>query len=293
VNLYAEEGGSGPDLLVLLHGLGATGAVWAPLLDLIGARSPSSASAEAVAGAEIIEHGRGRGASGGAVASNRSTGAAAVAWHGRWFAPDLPGHGGSPRALRYSVEDAALAVGDALVSRVVPGSRFVVLGHSFGGAIALALASGRFGIQPTVVFGVGIKLTWREEELTRMRSLAAQPAKRFASEAEAWERYLKVSGLHGLAGPASAVAARGIVRDGDAWTLSMDPAANDAGKPAFGAMMADARCPVHLARGGRDPLVSLEDKLALDPAARDLGSHGHNVLVESAETLWTWTQSFS
>ena len=268
VNLYAEEGGSGTDLLVLLHGLGATGAVWAPLLEIIGTRSASSVSA------------------------NRPIGSAAPAWHGRWFVPDLPGHGNSPRALRYSVEDAALAVGDALSGRVVPGERIVVLGHSFGGAIALALASGRFGIQPSVVLGVGIKLTWRDEELARMRSLAAQPAKRFSSEAEAWERYLKVSGLHGLAGPDSRVAARGIVRDGDAWVLAMDPAANDAGKPAFAALMEDARCPVHLARGGRDPLVSLEDKRALDPAARDLGAHGHNVLVESAETLWAWAEPF-
>lgn len=251
VNLYAEEGGSGTDLLVLLHGLGATGAVWTPLLEIIGTR-----------------------------------------WRGRWFAPDLPGHGSSPRALRYSVEDAALAVGDALSGRVLPGERIVVLGHSFGGAIGLALASGRFGVQPSVVFGVGIKLTWRDEELARMRSLAVQPAKRFATESEAWERYLKVSGLHGLAGPASAVAARGIKLDADAWQLAMDPAANDAGKPAFGALMADARCPVHLARGGRDPLVSLEDKRALDPAAKDLGAHGHNVLVESAETLWTWAEPF-
>jgi pimeloyl-ACP methyl ester carboxylesterase len=251
VNLYAEEGGSGADLLVLLHGLGATGAVWGPLLEVIGPR-----------------------------------------WSGRWFAPDLPGHGCSPRALRYSVEDAALAVGDALTGRASVGGRIAILGHSFGGAIGLALASGRFGIQPSVVFGVGIKLTWRDEELVRMRALAAQPAKRFANEADAWDRYLKVSGLQGLAAPASPVAARGIVREGDAWQLAMDPAANDAGKPLFGALMADARCPVHLARGGRDPLVTLEDTRAFDPAAKDLGLHGHNVLVESADTLWSWVERY-
>jgi pimeloyl-ACP methyl ester carboxylesterase len=247
MNLYPEEGGSGADLLVLLHGLGATGAVWAPLLELIGPR-----------------------------------------WRGRWFAPDLPGHGGSPRVSRYSVEDAALAVGNALTGRSAPGGRIVVLGHSFGGAIGLALASGRFGLQPSVVFGVGIKLIWRDEELARMRALATQPAKRFANEADAWERYLKVSGLHGLAAPASSVAARGITRDGDAWQLAMDPAANDAGRPMFDALMADARCPVHLARGGRDALVTLEDMRALDPEAKDLGVYGHNVQVESAETLWSW-----
>src|SRR5690349_753711 len=111
VNLYAEEGGSGADVLVLLHGLGATGAVWTPLIEIISA-----------------------------------------CWRGRWFAPDLPGHGRSPRALRYSVEDAALAVRDALTARVETGGHMVVLGHSFGGAIALALASGRFGVQPSAVF---------------------------------------------------------------------------------------------------------------------------------------------
>jgi pimeloyl-ACP methyl ester carboxylesterase len=254
VNLYAEEGGQGADLLVLLHGLGATGAVWAPLLEHIGPR-----------------------------------------WPGRWFAPDLPGHGRSPRASRYSVEDAARAVGDALAGRAENGAggsggRRVILGHSFGGAIGLALASGRYGIQPEVVFGVGIKLVWRDEDLARMRTLAAQPAKPFANEADAWERYLKVSGLLGLATPASPAAARGIARDGDTWRLAMDPAANDAGKPMFAALMSDARCPVHLARGGRDPLVTLEDLRALDPAAKDLGAHGHNVQVESAETLWSWVE---
>lgn len=248
--LYAEEGGSGADLLVLLHGLGATGAVWAPLLQVIGQR-----------------------------------------WRGRWFAPDLPGHGSSSRASRYSVEDVAAAVGEALTERVEQGTRLVVLGHSFGGAIALALASGRDGVRPSAVFGVGIKLTWRDEELDRMRALVAQPAKLFSQEADAWERYLKVSGLHGITAPASPAAARGIVKDGESWRLAMDPAANGTGKPDFDALMAGARCPVHLARGGLDRLVTLEEKRALDPEAIDLGAHGHNVQVESAEAVWSWVES--
>lgn len=146
VYLHAEEGGRGADLLVLLHGLGTSGAVWVPLLETLGSR-----------------------------------------WRGRWFAPDLPGHGRSPRGLRHSVEDAALAVGDALMDRAVAGGRIVVLGHEFGAAVALALSSGRFGIQPSAVYGVGI-----------------------ARQADALGRYINVSG-----------------------------------KPAFGALMAGARCPVH------------------------------------------------
>src|SRR5262249_41986364 len=112
------------------------------------------------------------------------------------------------------------------------------------------------------------------------------PARRFPNEAAAWERYLKVSGLFGLTPAASKVAARGIVRDGDAWRLAMDPAANDAGGgPAFDALMSAAKCPVHLARGGTAALVTLDETRALDPGAIDLGTYGHNVIVKSPDTV--------
>jgi len=43
-------------------------------------------------------------------------------------------------------------------------------------------------------------------------------------------------------------------------------------------MTALARCPVHLGRGRHDALVTMEQLRALDPAASDLGPHGHNVM---------------
>jgi pimeloyl-ACP methyl ester carboxylesterase len=247
MTVYADEGGDGADLLVLLHGLGATGAVWSALLPLINLR-----------------------------------------WHGRWWAPDLPGHGGSARASSYSIEESAATIGRALAPLVRRTGRLVILGHSFGGAIGLALASGRFGVQPAALYGVGIKLVWSDEDVRRMQLLAAQPAKQFPSEIEAWARYLKVAGLSGLAPGGSALAARGIVRAGQSWQLAMDPLANGAGKPAFAELAAAARCPVHLARGGRDPLVTLEDTRALDAAAVDLGACGHNAMVEAPLLLWDW-----
>jgi pimeloyl-ACP methyl ester carboxylesterase len=250
MSLYSEEGGDGADLLVLLHGLGSTGAVWTPLREFIDAR-----------------------------------------WRGRWWQPDLPGHGRSARASGYSVEESAHTLGLALGPRVRPAGRLVILGHSLGGAIGLALASGRFGVQPSVVFGVGIKLLWTDEDLQRMQTLAAQPAKQFAAEKDAWERYLKVSGLAELASTGSAVAARGIVEDGQRWRLAMDPVANGVGKPAFAALAAAARCPVHLARGGRDALVTLDQTRELDSNATDLGTSGHNVMVESPQALWAWLEA--
>jgi pimeloyl-ACP methyl ester carboxylesterase len=53
--LKVLEGGNGARVLLLLHGLGATGDVWDRWQPLLARR-----------------------------------------WTGRWLAPDLPGHGGSP-----------------------------------------------------------------------------------------------------------------------------------------------------------------------------------------------------
>jgi pimeloyl-ACP methyl ester carboxylesterase len=53
-------------------------------------------------------------------------------WPGRWLAPDLPGHGGSPPLSSYTFESLAAAA----AGLVNPGTRTVVLGHSLGGSSA-------------------------------------------------------------------------------------------------------------------------------------------------------------
>jgi pimeloyl-ACP methyl ester carboxylesterase len=247
VNMYVEQGGEGADLLLMLHGMGATGAVWSPMCAEAGHR-----------------------------------------WKGRWLSLDLPGHGQSARQDAYAIGQYAASMGRAALPHVHPEGRLVVLGHSLGGAIALALATGWFGVTPHRVFAAGIKIAWSDEELRRMQTLASQPAKRFSTEEEAWERYLKVAGLAGIANATSPVAARGIVRDGDGWRLAMDPRAHAVGKPPLSELMELARCPVHLGRGRDDALVTMEHMHALDPDARDLGPNGHNVMVEAPGRVWDW-----
>src|SRR5690349_9684616 len=113
--LRVQSGGSGDPVLVLLHGLGATGDVWSGL------------------------HGE-----------------LADRWPGRWVTPDLPGHGSSPSLDHYSFGRLA-----AEVARVIPpAERVVALGHSLGGVVALALASGWFGVRLDAVCGLGIKVVW-------------------------------------------------------------------------------------------------------------------------------------
>ncbi|MFV0674421.1 alpha/beta fold hydrolase [Variovorax sp. tm] len=256
MDIYMEQGGEGPDLLLMLHGMGATGAVWSPLC------------------------------------ADMRTGASA-AWQGRWLAPDLPGHGRSAAQDSYAIGQHAASVARAVLPHIQPGGRLVVLGHSLGGVVALALATGWFGLMPQRVFAAGIKIAWSDEELRRMEALALQPAKLFATQAEAQERYLKVSGLAAVAGAASPVAARGVAREGESWRLAMDPRANAVGKPPLSELMSLARCPVHLARGGDDAMVTLAQTRSLDPDALDLGAHGHNVMVEAPDKIRDWMASFA
>lgn len=249
--MYTETGGAGPDLLVMLHGLGATGAVWSPMCAGAGER-----------------------------------------WRGRWLVLDLPGHGRSDRCDAYAIGQLAAKVGLAVLPHVDPAGRLVVLGHSLGGVIGLALATGWFGVAPDRVFGAGIKIGWTDDELRRLETLAAQPARKFATEEEASDRYLKVSGLAAIAAADSPVIARGVMRDADGWRLAMDPRANAVGKPPLPELVSLARCAVHLGRGRDDSLVTMEQTKALDPTASDLGPHGHNVMVEAPERVWDWIASF-
>ena len=82
--------------------------------------------------------------------------------------------------------------------------------------------------------------------------------------------------------------ARGIVQQGDGWCLAMDPGANEVGRPPFAELVRTARCPIHLARGRQDPLVTLDQLRSLDPAAADLGAQSHNVMVEAPPVIWDW-----
>ena len=245
--MYTEQGGEGADLLLLLHGMGATGAVWAPLCAQADAR-----------------------------------------WRGRWLALDLPGHGASDRQASYAIGEHAATVARAVLPHLQPEGRLVVLGHSLGGVIGLALATGWFGVVPHAVFAAGIKVGWSDEEVRRMETLATQPTKRFATKEEAVDRYLKVSGLAAIVDATAPVVARGVTQEDEGWRLAMDPRANAVGKPPLSELVGLARCPIHLGQGRHDALVTLEQTRSLDPDARDLGPHGHNVMVEAPERVWDW-----
>jgi pimeloyl-ACP methyl ester carboxylesterase len=249
--LRVSEGGSGSPVLLLLHGLGATGDVWNGWRPLLARR-----------------------------------------WPGRWMAPDLPGHGGSPPLAAYSFDALAAAVAGA-VPRDAP---VTVLGHSLGGVVGLALAGGGHPVTVQTVIGLGIKVEWTDEDLSRAEAMARRPVTWFASRDEAAARYLRISGLAGLmAADDPAVDAGLAERDGQ-WRLAVDPAAFAPGAPDMAALIAPAlmepaAVPVILARGEHDPMNTDEQLARLGARAMTLPGLGHNAHVENPELSATLLDS--
>jgi pimeloyl-ACP methyl ester carboxylesterase len=236
--LRVNEGGSGEVLLVLLHGLGATGDVWGGWRPLLARR-----------------------------------------WPGRWLAPDLPGHGGSPPLAAYTFDGLAAAVAGI----VPPSSHVVVLGHSLGGVVGLALASGRFPVPVQAVIGLGIKVMWSNEDLDRAQAAARRPPAWFASRDEASTRYLRVSGLAGLLLAGDPAVDAGLREQDGRWRLAVDPGAFAVGAPDMPQLMARSQAPVTLARGERDPMNTDEQLAQLGAPTVTLRGLGHNAHVESPE----------
>jgi pimeloyl-ACP methyl ester carboxylesterase len=240
--LRVHGGGSGEPLLVLLHGLGATGDVWDRWRPLLTRR-----------------------------------------WPGRWLAPDLSGHGGSPPLSAYSFDRLAGEVAGI----VPPGAPLIVFGHSLGGVVGLALASGRFPVAVQAVIGLGIKVAWTGEDLDRAQAAARRPRAWFASREEAAARYLRVSGLAGLL-PASDPAVDAGLREQDGgWRLAMDPGAFAVGAPDMAQLLARSQAPVTLARGEHDPMNTDAQLARLGPPAVTLPGLGHNAHVENPELAIT------
>lgn len=204
-----------------------------------------------------------------------------AAYAGTSLAPDLPGHGTAGWSPTYSFAAHAEAVLPLLdrFDGPVP-----VLGHSMGGVVALELAR----LAPTRVARVvalGVKVSWPPEDAARALAMAERPVATYDTRAEALDRYLRVSGLAGLAGVdgpllADAVVDREAAGEGSGWRLAQDPRTFGVGVPDMAGLLATVSCPVVLARGEHDPMVSHDDLAALVPDPVTLPGLGHNAHVE-------------
>jgi pimeloyl-ACP methyl ester carboxylesterase len=238
--IWHEHGGAGRRTILLLHGLGATAAVWN------GVR------------AELERQGV-----------------------GRWIAPDLSGHGRSDWQAHYSVGQLAAEL--AGLVRDTPD--LFVIGHSLGAYVGLALASRWFGSEVCGVLGVGPKIAWPEADLQATRELAARPVRWHATSDEAFARYRRVSGLGPDVASGDEWLSRGVAQGNEGWRLAQDPRTFAVAGAPFDTLTACAKGRVVLARGERDPMVSMEELRMHSTHAVEIASAGHNAHVEKPDAI--------
>jgi pimeloyl-ACP methyl ester carboxylesterase len=193
----------------------------------------------------------------------------------RWMVADLAGHGGSDRQPFYSVGQLAAQLAHSIPRNPEP----LIVGHSLGAYVGLALASGWFGVRVRAVLGIGPKIAWPEADLKAVWDLAERPVRCFTTEDEALARYRRVSGLDEEIAPGREALARGVQHTPDGWRLAQDPGTFAVAGAPFASLVSASRARVVLARGERDPMVSFEELRAHAPEAHDIPDAGHNVHV--------------
>jgi len=131
-----------------------------------------------------------------------------------------------------------------------------------------------------------------DADRARGAELAAKPVRWFATRTEAEERYRLVCGLPETLFPDAECIERGVCEGEHGFRLATDPAALAIQVPPFASLFAAVRCPVRIARGEHDALVSREECAALGRNVAELPGLGHNAHVENAALVAGLVEEF-
>jgi pimeloyl-ACP methyl ester carboxylesterase len=261
--VYMAKHGAGDPVLLLLHGLGATGEVWSGLVESLRDRWPGT-----VLVPDLPGHGRSEplsrysfGALAGAVASALPPGPVAVLGHSLggvvgltlasgWFGVRVPAVCGLGIKVRWTPEELAKAAELAARPAKVFGTREEAMDR------ALKVA-GLAGLVPSLESGVA---PVAEADVMTAVVVAAATAAGLVAEPT------------------------GLVPEG--WRLSLDQAAFGVGEPDLPGLLTACRASVVLAAGERDPMSPRAHLVELRPDAVELAGLGHNAHVEDPSALW-------
>ena len=195
---------------------------------------------------------------------------------GRWVIPDMRGHGRSRWTKTYGLGEHSSDMAELVRDR----EKIIIIGHSMGGLIGLSLSTGWFGLNVVGLAVIGTIIKWSSNETERYATLAKKPIRWFDNRDEACERYLKVSGLHGLVSVESSQTTSGIIEENGRFRLAADNAAGTIGGPWMNMLINIVECPLVLAAGEFDPIVTVEHYLSFKKEAVMIPGVGHNAHVE-------------
>jgi pimeloyl-ACP methyl ester carboxylesterase len=203
-----------------------------------------------------------------------------------WVAVDLPGHGRSEWATPAGFGSWAGAVARAVAD--VPGP-LTVVGHSLGGAIALLLASGLYGLDVRRCVTVGTKISWTEQELARAAKVAAGTPREHADPDAALAFWRRVAGVSPAA-ELPAGLAQEVVRENanGSWVLRYDQRAAGLGAAPVAelhALVSAAAVELVAARGVDDPMLSEDDLRALVADPVTVPGAAHSPHLEAVEAF--------
>lgn len=237
-------------LLVLVHGVGGHGDLWAPFRQALGGLHRLSVVTLDLAG------------------------------HGRSAHSDDYSIAAQARAVGEVV--------DHVLTRTDPHRPVVHVGHSMGGMVGMLDAAQRPAVR--AVLCCSTKYQWGQPERGGLLRQAAKPVRTHATREEALARHLTLTGLHGTLSTDNPLLEAGVQRRGEAWQVSQDPRTYDIGEPDVPRWRSALGVPTPWLLGERDPLIPVASARAVSPHVLAAVGHNPHLEAPGATAAWVLDQ---
>ncbi|MEM7254474.1 MAG: alpha/beta hydrolase [Pseudomonadota bacterium] len=205
-------------------------------------------------------------------------------YDGPILGPDLAGHGLAEPLSEYRYEHYA----DDLLARYAKQLKrtpFRLCGHSLGGVVGATLLGQAPGLRCERFVALGVKTEWHDDEIAGAHRVADKGASSFDDAEQAKARFLKVTGLAGIAGHTDRCSERGVRERDGRWYLAIDPNAYRLRPADFGQCLANVRAPTILARGEHDAMAPHEHLARYAASISTIAAASHNAHVEKPDAV--------